>query len=87
MEFLANHTYALFWGFAALCAALFYIRHKKRIRAFLLGGASGLTALMLLHLFGDRIGYTPTLSAVNLIVAVLLGVPGTLLTMAAHFWG
>ena len=87
MEFFTHHIYALFWVFAVLCMLLFYIRHKKRIRAFLLGGSAGLLSLVLLHFFGERIGHAPHFSAANLLLSVLLGVPGTLLTMAAHFWG
>ncbi len=74
-----GHTYLLFWTFAILCVLLFYIRHKKRIRTFLLGSVTGLASLILLHLFGDAIGYAPTLSLTNLALAVFLGIPGTAL--------
>ena len=85
-EFWEAHTYALLWCFAGLCALLFYMHHKKRIRAFLLGSITGLTALVLLHCFGDAIGYAPTLSTANLALSALLGVPGTALIMAAHYF-
>lgn len=86
-EFLTDHLYWLFWLFAVLCALLFYLHHKKRIRAFLLGSASGITALLLLHFFGDAIGYAPSLCAANLALSALLGVPGTALLVAVHYFG
>ena len=85
-EFLTAHIYALFWALLVLCLAWFYLHHKKRIRAFLLGGASGLLSLLLLHLFGDAIGFVPSLNVVNLTVSALLGVPGTGLLAAAHYF-
>lgn len=79
MSFLIENTYWLFWGFALLCAVLFYIRHRKRIRAFLLGSVTGLASLVLLHLFGGSIGFSPALNATNLLLSAILGIPGTAL--------
>jgi hypothetical protein len=62
------------------------MHHTKRIRAFLLGSVTGLASLLLLHLFGKGIGFAPTLSTANLALSALLGIPGTLLLMAAHFF-
>ena len=75
-------TYLLLWGFAGLCMLLFYLRQRKRIRAFLLGSSAGIVSLLLLHLFGGSIA--PTLSMVNILLTVLLGVPGTLLSVLAE---
>ena len=85
-EFLTNHLYALFWALAALCLVWLLMHHKKRIRAFLLGSLTALASLLLLHFFGDAIGYAPTLSLTNLSAAGILGVPGTMLLMAAHYF-
>lgn len=79
MQLLIEHTYGLFWGFAILCAALFYIRHRKRIRAFLLGSITGLTSLVLLHLYGGSIGFSPSLCTTNILLSTILGIPGTAL--------
>lgn len=84
-EFLTNHLYALFWAFLGLCLFWLYLHHKKRIRAFLLGSVTGLASLLVLHFFGDAIGFAPTLSGTNLALSALLGVPGTALLVAAHF--
>lgn len=85
-EFLTGHLYMLLWVLAALCCLWLLMHHKKRIRAFLLGSSTGLASLLLLHFFGDVIGFAPTLSAANLALSALLGVPGTLLLMAAHYF-
>ena len=87
LELLSSHLYELFWVFAVLCVLVFYIRCKKRLRAFLLGGVTGLTTLCLLHFFGEAIGYAPSLNLTNLALSVLLGVPGAVLVMAVHFFG
>lgn len=79
MQYLIDNTYWLFWGFAGLCAAWFYIRHRKRIRAFLLGGVTGLASLVLLHLFGEGIGFAPSLCLTNILLSLILGIPGTAL--------
>lgn len=79
MQFLIDNTYWLFWGFAALCMAFFYIRHRKRIRAFLLGSVTGLASLVLLHLYGGSIGFSPSLCWTNILLSVVLGIPGTAL--------
>jgi hypothetical protein len=84
--FLRDHLYELFWALAVLCLLWLLLHHRKRVRAFLLGSAAGLASLLLLHQFGDAIGFAPTLSLTNLTTAGLLGVPGTLLLMAAHYF-
>ena len=86
LEFLSYHLYELFWVFAVLCALIFYIRCKKRIRAFLLGCVTGLAALLLLHCFGNAIGCAPNLNTANLAVSALLGVPGAALVMASQYF-
>lgn len=79
-----EHTYLLLWSFAGLCLLLFYLRQRKRIRAFLIGSSTGLASLLLLHLFGAPIGIAPTLCTANLLIAGLLGVPGTALIVLAE---
>ena len=74
-------TYLLLWGFAGLCMLLFYLRQRKRIRAFLLGSVTGIVSLFALHLFGGS--SAPTLSAANLLLAVFLGLPGTAISVLA----
>ena len=76
-----EQTYLLLWAFAGLCLLLFYLRQRKKIRAFLLGSTTGIVSLLLLHLFGGSIA--PTLSAANLLLAVFFGVPGTALSVLA----
>ncbi len=86
MKFLIAHTYALFWIFVGLCTLFFYLRHKKRIRAFLLGSMTGLMSLVLLHLFGEGIGFAPTLCTTNLLLSTILGIPGTALAVLGELF-
>lgn len=79
-----ENTYVLLWSFAGLCLLLFYLRHQKRIRAFLLGSSTGLASLLLLHLFGGAAGIAPSLCTANLLIAGFLGIPGTVLIVLAE---
>ncbi len=85
IEMFSEYRYWLFWGFLVLCLVWFYLHHRKRVRAFLLGGITGLTALLLLHSFGGSIGLTIPLNTGNLALSALLGIPGTGLIVAAQF--
>ncbi|MEE5993368.1 MAG: pro-sigmaK processing inhibitor BofA family protein [Oscillospiraceae bacterium] len=86
MELLKENGYWLLWSFIALWVVFFYIRHKKRIRSFLLGSATGLTSLVLLHIFGGAIGYAPTLSLTNILFCGLLGIPATVLLVLGELF-
>ena len=85
-EFLTSHQYTLFWALAVLCMVWFFLHNRKRIRAMLLGSVTGLASLIAAHCFGGLIGYAPSLCAANLAVSAMLGVPGTLLILAVHFF-
>ena len=85
-EFLTDHLYALFWGLVVLCLLWLYMHHRRRMVAFLLGSFTGLASLVVLHLFGGAIGFAPPLNLTNLACAALLGVPGTLLLLAAQYF-
>ncbi|HAJ98094.1 MAG TPA: hypothetical protein DCO72_10210 [Ruminococcus sp.] len=86
MDILRMNAYWLLWGFIGLWVILFYIRHKKKIRSFLLGSATGLTSLVLLHIFGGAIGYAPTLSLTNIILCGLLGIPATVMMVLGELF-
>ena len=53
MEFFKANFYWILWGFGLVLLLIFYISHIKKIRTFLLGASTGLTALFLLHFYGD----------------------------------
>ena len=84
MEFFRNYFYWMLWGMSILIFILFYIKRQKPVRTFLLGSITGLTALFLLHFYGEMIGYAPTLSITNLLTSTILGIPGTALIIFAH---
>ncbi len=79
--------YWLLWGMAILILIIFYIRHTKKIRAFLLGSSTGLTALFLMHFYGEAIGFAPTLCLTNLLTCSILGIPGMILIILAQVYG
>ncbi len=86
MEWILENLSPVLLGGAAILLILFYIRQRKRIRCFLLGSISGIASLVLLHFFGDAIGYAPTLCLFNLAVAAFLGVPGVILLYLAEIF-
>ena len=79
MDFLRNYFYWLLWIAGILCLLIFYIFHKKRMRAFLLGSSTGLILLFLLHFYGETIGFAPTLCTTNLLTCGIFGIPGVAL--------
>ncbi len=87
MEWITENISTLLYSGAGLLLLFFYIRCRKRIRTFLIGCISGLSALVLLHFYGGAIGFTPTLCAFNLIISALLGIPGVVLLYLAELFG
>ncbi len=79
MEWMEENCYWLLWCGVGLCLLLFYLFRRRRLRTFLLGGGSGLGALILLHFYGGVIGFTPTFCPANLLISVFLGIPGVVL--------
>lgn len=86
MDWILQNTELLLYTCAGLVLLLFYIRQKKRIRTFLTGAVTGLSALTLLHFFGGYIGYTPTMCLFNITVSVILGIPGVALLYIAEMF-
>ncbi len=84
MEFFRNYFYWILWGISILIFFFFYIKRQKPISTFLLGSVTGLTALFLLHFYGEAIGFAPNLSITNLLASIILGIPGTALIIFAH---
>ncbi len=84
MEFFRNYLYWMLWGIAFLILLVFYIKRQKPVRTFLLGSITGLTALFLLHFYGEAIGFAPTLCTTNLLTSSVLGIPGTALIILTH---
>ncbi len=84
MDFFRTYLYWILWAAAFLILLFFYIKRQKPVRTFLLGGITGLTALFLLHFYGEAIGFAPTLCTTNLLTSSFLGIPGTALIILAH---
>lgn len=76
LDFLRNYLYWILWCGGILSLVIFYLRRQKRIRTFLLGSCTGLCVLFLLHFYGDRIGFSPTLNLTNLLTCGIFGIPG-----------
>ncbi len=86
MEWITENITTLLYIGAAVLLLLFYIRQRHRIRTFLLGSISGVSVLVLLHFYGGFIGFTPSLSAFNLIFSAILGIPGVVLLFLSELF-
>lgn len=73
------------WGALGLWMFTYYCRCVHKIRAVLAGSGSGLAALLLLHYFGNVVGFVPEVNLFNLMQSVILGIPGVLLMTVLHF--
>ena len=84
MEFFRNYFYYFLWLTAFFILFCFYIKRQKPVRTFLLGGSTGLTALFLLHFYGETLGYAPSLCITNLLTSLFFGIPGTAVILLSH---
>lgn len=67
------------WAAAGIVMIAFYAKRKHTVKSALSGMLSGAAALLLLHYFGDNIGYQPSLNLFNTMTALVLGVPGVII--------
>lgn len=72
------------WVVSAIIMIIYYARRKHTVRSALSGMLSGGAALLLLHYFGDNLGYSPPVNLFNTAVSLVLGVPGAALIMAVN---
>lgn len=72
------------WVVSAIIMIIYYARRKHTVRSALSGMLSGGAALLLLHYFGDNLGYAPPVNLFNTAVSLVLGVPGAALIMAVN---
>lgn len=74
------------WVLAGLIMLRYYAKRKHTVRSALSGMASGGAALMLMHYFGDYIGFTPPLNLFNTAVSLILGIPGVALITCVNLF-
>ena len=72
------------WVVSAIIMIIYYARRKHTVRSALSGMLSGGAALILLHYFGDNLGYATPVNLFNTAVSLVLGVPGAALIMAVN---
>lgn len=72
------------WAAAGIIMLIYYARRKNTVKSALSGMLSGGAALVLLHYFGDNLGYAPPVNLFNTAVSLVLGVPGAALIMAVN---
>lgn len=73
------------WTAAGIIMAVYYIRCRHTLRAFLRGMLTGILLLVLMHYFGGAVGFAPEINLFNIMQAGILGLPGVVLMTAAHF--
>ncbi len=72
------------WCVIGIIMIIYYARRKHTVRSALAGMLTGGAALILLHYFGDSLGYAPPVNLFNTAVSLVLGVPGAALIMAVN---
>ena len=80
LKYILPAVFALF-GIVMLCTL------AKRKHAFicsLMTMLSGGGALLLLHFYGDRLGFAPPINLFNTAVSLIMGVPGAALVEAVN---
>lgn len=75
-----EHVLLLIGGIAVIWMLYEYLHRKQhRLAAFLAGTGSGIAVLLLLHIFGTKIGISPPLTLYTLGISAVAGIPGVLL--------
>ncbi len=70
-----DNLFALICGAVITIMLIYYVRHKRRIRAFLFGSLTGLAALLILNKFGGQFDTCLPLNIFNVCGSAVLGVP------------
>lgn len=81
-------TYILI-GLAALFGIVMLCTLAGRQHAFicsLMTMMSGGGTLLLLHFYGDRLGFAPPINLFNTALSLILGIPGAALIEAVNIW-
>ncbi len=75
-------VFALF-GIVMLCTLA---NRKHAFICSLMSMLSGGGALLLLHFYGDRLGFAPPINLFNTALSLMLGIPGAALIEAVNIW-
>ena len=74
----------LIWLVLLFIMLRYYIKKRKPIRFIAFGIFFGLASLIILNIYGYKIGYTVQINVFNIITALILGAPGILLIYAVN---
>lgn len=74
------------WILAGIIMLRYYAKRKHTIKSVFFGMLSGGTVLVLMHYFGNHIGFTPPLNLFNTMVSLVLGIPGVILITAVNMF-
>ncbi len=64
---------------AAVIMLIYYLRGEKPVRSAAFGMGSGAVFLLLLHFFGDYVGFSVPLNYFTAFVSLILGIPGVMI--------
>ncbi len=70
---------------AVLAMTIYYITRLKRGRTFIYGALTGFISLLLLNMFGNRLGIIMPLNIFNVSGSILLGVPFVICMVILNF--
>lgn len=76
--------FTLIWCIAGAIMLFYYSRRKHPVLYALFGMISGGGTLILVHLYGDKIGISAELNLFNTMVSLILGIPGVCMTVLAE---
>lgn len=64
---------------SAVIMLIYYLRSKRPVHSAVLGMGSGAFFLLLLHFFGDYVGFSVPLNFFTGFVSLILGIPGVMI--------
>lgn len=64
---------------SAVVMLIYYLRGEKPVRSAVLGMGSGAVFLLLLHFFGDYVGFSVPMNFFTAFISLILGIPGVMI--------
>lgn len=74
------------WVLLGIIMLRYYAKRKNTVKSAFFGMISGGIVLMLMHYYGNYIGFSPPLNLFNTMVSLVLGVPGVILIAAVNLF-
>lgn len=71
--------FTLIWCFAGIIMLIYYTRRKHPLLSAMFGMITGGGSLVLINMYGEKIGIFTEMNFFNTMMSLVLGIPGTVM--------